>query len=302
MSNFFWNNYSGEEPTNYNDGSDNMGNAGYSIGIYHVISNISIYFKAFITQYNETFDSDWAAETVYGRADPIYTFKSTTRNISLGFKLPAASISEGYENLAKVQQLAQFLYPAYEDVSNANTIAQSPLVRLKMMNFLQAAPFVQSSNSSAAKLLSDYAANQNATAGVLGLIKNLTINHNLADDAGTLELKPGGPAGATVLPKVIELNLTFSPIHESPLGWTQTIYDSQGQVYTGDVTAENQSQFYYAVEFASKSYPYGASLAGTTTLTQVDAGGEDQAGEDQQTAGVLNALNQDGTSASGPTP
>ena len=67
-----------------------------------------------------------------------------------------------------------------------------PLVRLKMMNFLQAAPFVQSSNSSAAKLLSDYAANQNATAGVLGLIKNLTINHNLADDAGTLELKPGG--------------------------------------------------------------------------------------------------------------
>ena len=277
---FNWNNYDSiEKVGSYQDGADNMGNAGYSIGFHHIISGVNLYFKAFITNYSDTFDSDWAAETVYGRADPIYTFKSTTRNISLGFKIPAASTSEGYENLAKVQQLAQFLYPAYENVGSAQTIAQGPLIRLKMMNLLQANPPSQDPNSKPGDLLSKYSAAGGATAGLLGIIKNITVEHNLAGDEGVLDLKTGADSGATILPKVITVNLAFSPIHETPLGWQQIADNTE--------EGENQS----TVQFSSQNYPYGAVLAKSLTSIGQPASSEDDAGRDQLEADADEAIN-----------
>ena len=277
---FNWNNYDSiENVGSYQDGADNLGQAGYSIGFHHIISGVNLYFKAFITNFTETFDSDWAAETVYGRADPIYTFKSTTRNISLGFKIPAASTSEGYENLAKVQQLAQFLYPAYENVGSAQTIAQGPLIRLKMMNLLQANPPSQDPNSNPGDLLSNYSAAGGATAGLLGIIKNITVEHNLAGDEGVLDLRTGDDSGATILPKVISVNLTFSPIHETPLGWQQTT----------ETTAEGENQS--TVEFRSQNYPYGAVLASSLAASGQPSSGTGQAAEDSQGAASIEALN-----------
>jgi hypothetical protein len=276
---FNWNNYDSiENVSSYQDGADNMGQAGYSIGFHHIISGVNLYFKAFITNFVETFDSDWAAETVYGRADPIYTFKSTTRNISLGFKIPAASTSEGYENLAKVQQLAQFLYPAYENVGSAQTIAQGPLIRLKMMNLLQASPPSQDPNSRPGDLLGNYSAAGGATAGLLGIIKNITVEHNLGGEEGVLDLRTGADSGATILPKVISVNLTFSPIHETPLGWQQIT----------DTTEEGENQS--TVQFSSQNYPYGAVLAKSLTSIGQPASGEGAAAEAQEAAAGANAL------------
>jgi hypothetical protein len=278
---FNWNNYDSiENVGSYKDGADNMGNAGYSIGFHHIISGVNLYFKAFITNFTETFDSDWAAEVVYGRADPIYTFKSTTRNISLGFKIPAASTSEGYENLAKVQQLAQFLYPAYENVGSAQTIAQGPLIRLKMMNLLQANPPSQDPNSKPGDLLSKYSAAGGATAGLLGIIKNITVEHNLAGDEGVLDLKTGTDSGATILPKVISVNLAFSPIHETPLGWQQIT----------DTTEEGEEQS--TVQFSSQNYPYGAVLAKSLTSIGQPASGEGDAAAAEEEAAAATALGE----------
>ena len=119
------------------DASDGYANNGMVIGFHHTPSGKNVYFKAFITSFNESYNSDWSTEVVYGRADPIAMFKNTTRNITLAFKIPAASISEAYENLANVGILAQFLYPFYTGIgTDATTIAQSPLVRMKVMNLL----------------------------------------------------------------------------------------------------------------------------------------------------------------------
>ena len=115
------------------------------ISFLHVPSNTVVSFKAFLTAFNDTFNSEWAPETVYGRADPIYMFKNTTRNISLAFKIPASSEGDAFENLGRVQKLTQFLYPNYTTLANpstgvpdifAQTISQSPLVRLKMFNLV----------------------------------------------------------------------------------------------------------------------------------------------------------------------
>ena len=116
----------------YADGSDNLFNNEFKFSITHVPSGKMIEFKAFITAFNDTYAQDWNSEQVFGRADPLYNFKQTTRRISFGFKMPAASEGEAYANLAKAQQLAQFMYPNYTDVNGAKVLSQGPLLRLKI--------------------------------------------------------------------------------------------------------------------------------------------------------------------------
>jgi len=204
--------------SHYYPGEDDLANtAGLVISFHHVPSSKSVSFKAYITAYNETYAPDWAAETVYGRADPIYLYKNTTRKITLSFKIPAISAGNAYENLARVQELIQYLYPTYTDTDNANTISQSPLIRLKVMNLARdpstvgadvgGLPFAETYESYH-KLSAD-----NTKYGLLGVINNLTVNHNLESDAGVIEMPN------TILPKLIEINLDFSPIHEHTVGW-----------------------------------------------------------------------------------
>jgi hypothetical protein len=211
------------------DGSDALANRGFAISFQHLPSGKSVYFKAFITQFNESYAPDWAAETVYGRPDPIYFFKNTTRSISLGFKIPAASEGEAYENLARVQELVQFLYPSYIDVQNANTISQAPLVRLKVMNLLQKSTTIDPIDPAAAEheglgadtvpeTFKAYTSTSDSNQGLLGVISSVAINHNLEDDASGVFEK----AENTILPKLIVIDLEFKPIHEHTVGWDES--------------------------------------------------------------------------------
>ena len=58
------------------DASDAYGNMGFVVSFYHMISSKSLRFKGYITVFNETYSPDFAAEQVFGRADPIYTIKT----------------------------------------------------------------------------------------------------------------------------------------------------------------------------------------------------------------------------------
>tara|TARA_B100000131_G_scaffold264484_1_gene261754 strand:- start:377 stop:1525 length:1149 start_codon:yes stop_codon:yes gene_type:complete len=187
------------------------------ISFFHVPSESDIFFKAFVTTFTETYTSDWNAETVFGRTDPIYTFKNTQRRITLGWKIPATTIGEGYENLAKVQQLAQFLYPNYADLgASGNILSQSPLVRLKVMNLAQATPN-EKLGAQASTLYNVYKSTNNPSEGLLGAILNVNINHNLDNpDIGVFQPKA---KQNLVIPKMIEVSIDFACIHEATLGW-----------------------------------------------------------------------------------
>ena len=208
----------------YNDGSQFLANKGLVISFQHVPSETSVFFKAFITAFNETYSSDWAAESVYGRADPIYMFKQTQRKITLAFKIPGGTESEAYENLAKTQTLLQFLYPSYSEQDlSATTITQSPLIRLKVMNLLSRTGEDGGTGTSTNAEYSSYKTNNEAKYGLLGVINNITVNHNLENgDIGVIEKGDGNGNFDALLPKLIEINLDFSPIHESPLGWNES--------------------------------------------------------------------------------
>ena len=255
----------------YADGSDAYANAGYVIGFQYEPAGKSqqVYFKAFITSFNETYTSDWATEQVYGRPDPIVLWKSTGRAITLAFKIPCATVAEGYENLIRLQKLIKFLYPMYTDVNKAQTVAQSPMVRMRFMNLMQNISAHQGDLN-----WKKYGFDSNASNGLLGIIKNISINHNLESaEGGALEhssspsghrlartgtgrhtVDPG--ANRSLLPKVIDVNLDFTPIHEHPLGWTKegdNYYFGFSKASSGDT--------------AEIPFPYGAAASVTDART-----------------------------------
>ena len=67
-------------------------NAEAVLSFFHVPSESDVFFKSFITTFAESYNCDWNPDTVFGRTDPIYTFKNTTRSITLGWKIPAETI------------------------------------------------------------------------------------------------------------------------------------------------------------------------------------------------------------------
>jgi hypothetical protein len=203
------------------DGSDAYANQGFTISFQSVINDKVTVFKAFVTAFNETYSSNWNSEEVFGRADPIHMFRNTTRNITLSFMIPASTEGEAYENLAKTQELIQKLYPAYTDVQGAQTIAQSPLVRMKVINMTQRASVGNSDvqghgydpQGANFGIDAQFTMTPDASQGLLGIIKNLTVNHHLDDpNAGVFEVKKG-----VLLPKLIEIQIEFGAIHEMPL-------------------------------------------------------------------------------------
>ncbi len=220
-------------------------NAEAVLTFFHVPSETDVFFKAFITTFNESYNCDWTPDTVFGRTDPIYTFKNTQRSITLSWKIPAETISEAYENLGRVQKLSQFLYPSYASLpdpngnpTNISTLTQSPLVRLKVMNLVQKSGDSDGPDSGvpADMLFNQYSSNNNPSEGLLGVITSLSVNHNLENqEAGVIQVKTN-----TILPKLIEVSIDFSVIHESVLGWE-----------TDDSGKHN---------FKDPSFPYNARL------------------------------------------
>lgn len=268
--------YSTEGTSRFASPSDELANNGaYVVSFYHVPTRKSVYFKAYITAYNETFNSDWSAEQVYGRADPLYMFKQTQRSITLAIKIPAETHSEAYENLGKVGKLSRFLYPNYTSVDDATTIAQSPLVRMKVMNLARDMRRAElTDEDTQADMYSNYTSNPNADRGLLGSIANLAVNHNITEEGVMFK------GQNTVLPKLIDINLTFNPIHEHPLGWQNTGEDGEGEF-----------------GFGYENWPYGVEL-GTVlspapvfnTIGEADA---NSAQADEQVAEAATAMGDD---------
>jgi len=80
---------------------------------FSVNTNTTVRFNAFLTDFDQTFSSNWNTEEVFGRMDPIANFRSTKRSISLAWVVPATTAVEAKTNLINVSILAQMLYPTY---------------------------------------------------------------------------------------------------------------------------------------------------------------------------------------------
>tara|TARA_B100000700_G_scaffold317554_1_gene409130 strand:+ start:1003 stop:2004 length:1002 start_codon:yes stop_codon:yes gene_type:complete len=230
-------------------------------------NDITITFKAFITTFNDTYVPNWTKDKIYGRGDAVPIFNNTRRKITLGLKVPAVTTGEAYENLAKLQQLVQFLYPSYSHSGNTNykLITRSPFVRIKFMNLLRSTRDITAPGSDSFR--AQFEQYDMAGEGLLGAIVSLNVLHNLEGDDGVIEKGSAMNNVDAVLSKMFEINLDFEPVHEHPLGWDTNGVFGKGNPIQLERTGENAS---YAAD--GGLFPYGVSLidAGTTLQGEID--------------------------------
>ena len=188
-----------------------------------ISSDVPVQFNAFLTEFDQSFSSQWNTEEVFGRMDPIASFKNTKRTISLGWTIPASIAAEAKNNLTKVSKLTKMLYPAYsaegvakeetddtksgkdkatkkatkqqitlKTAAHTQTLSKPPLIKIKYANLLNGL-------------------NGN---GQLGWIESLSVRPVL--DMGFFT------ENKNMYPKVIQISCSFTVLHQQNLGHTQS--------------------------------------------------------------------------------
>lgn len=189
----------------------------FKIEFFQPHNGATINFKAFVTQYSESFNSEWELMPVYGRMDPTAHFQRTGRRISLGWTAPASSEKEAYLNLQNASKLAKLMYPVYGEnqgndpfygsFQDATELKAPPRVILRFSNLIKRGGTVGSSNSNI------------STAGLHGLILNYNFQPVLDD--GFFDGVPEGFDNVALLPKTIAFSVSYLVTHRDANGWTE---------------------------------------------------------------------------------
>jgi len=183
-------------------------------------------FPAYLSAFSENFTPQWTEMDAFGRADPIPIYKNTSRSVTLGFNIPNYDAEDANENLKKLNMLIKSLYPGYTELkTGAIVLASPPLTRIKFANLL--------------------VNHVNPYKGLLGYIKSFSTDFGI-QQRGVFMQDSFVPGRGAIFPRVLQFNISFQPLHESPIGWDM---DKKG------------SQF-----FGNKDYPY------RTKLTKGDVG------------------------------
>lgn len=181
------------------------------ISFFSFSTQKSFWFNAFLTQYNESYKSEWNSQTVYGRMDPISTFKNTTRKITLGIDIPSYNLNESIVNTLTIDTLIQSLYPIYKNEASGSSIMSTPpLFRIKFSNLI------------AQKGFSDDAVKNS------GLLCYLDGFDYAPDSESGFFTKDGD-----VFPKLLKATFNLNIIHEKPLG---NYIAEDGKIYDRSAT------------------------------------------------------------------
>ena len=221
-------------------GEQDLYNKGFRLEIYHLPTDYSVAFSAMIEQMSDAYNSEWNAEQVFGRMDPVGTYSHTTRAISVAWKVPATSFQMAKDNLDKTNRLVSFLYPTYSDKVGATTMNQGPLWGVKFGNLI---------------------CNASTGGPLLGWVRGITVDPILedgvfTDDGGgtVLNVQTGAsrpPVGIAYYPKTLRLNFELRAIHEHDLGWVENPTSEKGREYVfkggkRDSKAQSGMSFPYA--------------------------------------------------------
>ena len=165
------------------------------IDFYHIATGFCVKFKAFITNIQDQFTSNWNSQDVYGRMDPLMTFQNTQRVVSLSFSVPAVNQAEATRNLHALEHLIMQLYPTYQ----GDVIAGSPLMRIKFANLIKSAS-------------SGHASPDAKDGGLIAAVQGFTFSPDM--DPGFFI-----PSAGVLLPKSFNVDLSFTVLHDHPLGF-----------------------------------------------------------------------------------
>jgi hypothetical protein len=183
-----------------NDPSDHLANVGHVITIEDARGNEKLVtYKAFLTNFEDRYESNWNETEVYARMDPIYTYQSTKRTISIAYDVPAYDSHEAQENMNKSAIVQRLLYPSYDINGGIATLSAAPIFKVKFANLIQDT--------------------QNGTP-LFGIIKAWSFKPNLG--AGFFTQTDSKYLNSTILvPKVLEISFDFHVLHAHRLGYNK---------------------------------------------------------------------------------
>lgn len=147
----------------------------------------TIYFRPIITGLAENISPEWNKKQYYGRVDPVATYQSTTRTISLGFQLMAFAPEDVETIYKKLHWLSSMVYPEYD---NDFAYKSGPVVRMRIGDVVSAV-------------------GTNGIRGLPGIIESLEYDYSDA----LWELKKN-----MKLPRAINVGLSFTVLHDTPVG------------------------------------------------------------------------------------
>mgnify|MGYP003119408256 CR=1 FL=1 len=214
------------------DASDFLANQGkLYVDIYHVNSEKNLQFKAFLTSFQDTFSPSYDEEYFIMQPEPIRKWRSTVRQISLGFNTIASSIEEAKTNLAKISLLTQMLYAEQESTSKGLVpkVGGSPIFKIKFANLI-----------TSQKEIGEHFA-EAKVAGLSGYITD--FNYNMKLDEGFF----GESGQGQVFPQTMEVSITYHPVHEK----------SPAFIVTNRKKNANRSP-----HFSYRNFPYGDTYEG----------------------------------------
>jgi hypothetical protein len=168
--------------------------------IYSVTYNVPFYFLPYDFKMTESLNINWNQQSVYGRMDPIATFKNMGRTIQLSFKA-RQKIQDGTSDIAftgdellhSIDHLKKCLYPTY----NQNQIMVSPpLFRFQYKNLINAG---------------EEQFTISPTNGVLGFITAFSANFMTEPN----KIYFPSDKKSFAYPKVFDISLTFTVLNEN---------------------------------------------------------------------------------------
>ena len=176
-----------------------------------------IKFIAFLDDIKDSIKQTFQPEQPFGRLDPIQVWKASSREISVTFNIPSSSEEMALRNVNNLSWLVASSYPTYEQADCANSIAASPLYRVKFANII---------------------ANTNNRNGILCVIPSFSVTHSLK--AGVIHIHAGAvkklakeagfptQADEIIVARNITVGCTLNVLHEHSLGWDSTTGEWRG--------------------------------------------------------------------------
>ena len=218
----------------------------FTIQVGHIATGKKTAFEGWVTQFSDTYNSQWNAEQVYGRMDNLATFQGTTRVIQLGFDIPNESAVHCAHNMRRVQHLIQFLYPVYDvhtcgrdgtaEFSKQNVLSAAPLLWMKWTNL------ISSPNNDGGKLVGyingglSYAPDMGEGGFMEGQVVawDTDVSEESLANAPPVAVAPPSmpgrglamPGDKTAIknyfPKKLSLSFSFTVLHTHLPGWSAT--------------------------------------------------------------------------------
>jgi hypothetical protein len=176
-------------------------------------------FRAYLTQFSDNTDATWNSVKYAGRGEDFYIYGGFSRKIQIGFKVAALSSQEMQPMYQKLNYLMSNLMPDYNGL-----LMRGPLVKMTVGNWIDGQD------------------------GILNSV-SYTVPNDSPWEIALNEPLPGG-ARELILPHIVEVSLTFTPIGSQTKG-TNKISKKDNDILSTSHIAQNVNDY----QFISGSIP-----------------------------------------------